>query len=204
MGANSSCIHQSCLQSDCEKAPVEVQKPKNTRDRPLILVSDADRGHMHTSVEIPRSRSCSTIWPSSNTSREQSLRPRSVDLSFNLLDCIGLEGLSSEEMPDGSMYTGEKDSEGRKNGKGSEFTVDGKQYTGFFKKGLREGIGKLVLPSGSVYEGTFSKNKARGVGVLHRSNGSVYRGEFKNNVEHGKGVLMYKDGSECNTSFPCT
>ncbi len=45
---------------------------------------------------------------------------------------------------------------------GKEFYPDGSYYEGTFKKGKKNGIGKLILSNGNAYEGEFSENIING------------------------------------------
>jgi hypothetical protein len=49
--------------------------------------------------------------------------------------------------------------EGKKDGKGKFFYLNGNTYTGDFKRDVKEGKGKMVYANGSVYDGNWDKGE---------------------------------------------
>gem|GEM_PF-1208740 len=89
------------------------------------------------------------------------------------------------------------------NGKGTFVTEEGNTYTGSFKNGKREGIGKLTSPVGSLYEGDWKNNMRDGKGkyVSNTNPGKIkvtaftYVGDWKKDSMTGKGLISYFGGS---------
>jgi hypothetical protein len=89
------------------------------------------------------------------------------------------------------------------NGKGTFVTEEGNTYTGLFKNGKREGIGKLTSPLGSLYEGDWKNNMRDGKGnYIGNTNPGIinvsaftYVGDWKKDSMTGKGVITYFGGS---------
>ena len=98
----------------------------------------------------------------------------------------------------------------------------GRIYFGEFRKGKREGNGRLITTLGRVYEGFWKKGKKHGfgafegdiefycgdwdlglyhgLGVLENENG-IYEGRFAYGICEGNGVLQYKDGKTYRGQF---
>ena len=55
------------------------------------------------------------------------------------------------------------------------------------EEGERHGKGKGELKDGSIYIGEWSHNSMDGLGEIKMLNGDRYIGSFKNNLKHGKG-----------------
>ncbi|MEL6561222.1 MAG: hypothetical protein AAFQ94_23725 [Bacteroidota bacterium] len=79
------------------------------------------------------------------------------------------------------------------NGKG-EVRVGLNRYLGEFKKGKREGQGKLINNKVLVYEGEWRNDKIDGIGKRYFPDGSFYMGKFKQNEPNGFGVKDWGDG----------
>jgi len=63
------------------------------------------------------------------------------------------------------------------NGKGVMEYSDGKQYSGEFLEGIRQGQGKYVFPNGEEYIGGFDKGEPNGHGVHTYPTGEKYDGD---------------------------
>lgn len=124
----------------------------------------------------------------------------------------------SLEFPDGSIYVGELNADGRVEGWGrlrwtngdvyeGEF-LDGLMhgqgtftsgvagaYRGGFVRGYREGRGTMIYPDGTGYEGDFLANHFHGRGRLSWSQGDYYDGEFVENRMTGYGERHFADGT---------
>ena len=79
-------------------------------------------------------------------------------------------------------------------GKGKEIN-DLYIYEGNFKKGKKNGIGKIIYKdTGDWYEGIFFNNNFHGEGKYHwKKNGYEYKGNYVNGIIEGKGVYKYGD-----------
>jgi hypothetical protein len=67
-------------------------------------------------------------------------------------------------------------------------------YEGEMKNGKREGHGKFFFLNGDLYEGEFKNNCKDKKGKYTYSNQDVYEGEFKKGEIHGKGKYTYVEG----------
>lgn len=130
---------------------------------------------------------------------EKAFDPRSVidNLSYPT-DRYKIERLMSEvNLPRKKIivgYTGEKDAEGRRHGKGRMIYPDGGVYEGDWKNGVMEGKGKYIFTYGDIYEGDFRNNVIEGTGKYIYGNGEIYEGDYKNNVMEGKGKFISANG----------
>ena len=68
-------------------------------------------------------------------------------------------------------------SDDSRNGQGTEISDEG-TYSGNFKNGLRNGIGKMIYKNGNIYEGDWNKGLKEGKGKLTNKNGTVKVGNF--------------------------
>ena len=73
---------------------------------------------------------------------------------------------------------------------------NGDYYEGEWKKGLRNGKGKLFNKIGKLlYEGDWINDKQEGSGKSFFDNGDYYIGQFKNSKKNGKVKLFKKNGN---------
>ena len=120
------------------------------------------------------------------------------------------------------LYIGEVDKQGKQNGKGRLYDLNGVlkyegefqgglchgkgklyyengvlKYEGEFKEGCRDGQGKLYYENGVLkYEGEFKEGKPNSKGTLYHENGVLkYEGEFKEGKPNGKGTLYHENGN---------
>jgi len=87
-------------------------------------------------------------------------------------------------------YEGEKDDDGRFEGKGKAVFVDGNTYEGSFHLGMMHGKGLYTFFDGVVYNGDFFFNKITGSGTYKWPDTSSYTGEVKEGLRHGKGTFI--------------
>eukprot|EP00824_Muranothrix_gubernata_P009735 TRINITY_DN22441_c0_g1_i1.p1 TRINITY_DN22441_c0_g1~~TRINITY_DN22441_c0_g1_i1.p1 ORF type:complete len:393 (+),score=76.77 TRINITY_DN22441_c0_g1_i1:41-1180(+) len=64
----------------------------------------------------------------------------------------------------------------------------GDTYEGDWKKGKRDGRGKMEYSDGEIYDGDWRDNKPHGNGCHRYEDGSTYVGEWRRGVRHGHGV----------------
>ena len=96
--------------------------------------------------------------------------------------------------PEGDVYDGFWNNEGKKHGKGILSLTDGSKYEGKFSDGLFDGHGALMFPDGSKYEGEFSKGKYSGYGIYTRCDGMRFEGRFSEGKVSGPGLITFPDG----------
>uniref|UniRef100_A0A0B7AWY2 MORN repeat-containing protein 4 n=1 Tax=Arion vulgaris TaxID=1028688 RepID=A0A0B7AWY2_9EUPU len=97
--------------------------------------------------------------------------------------------------PDGSVYHGQWDSDGRRHGYGSLILSDGSKFRGNFDKGFYSELGAIDFTDGSKYEGEFLKGRFHGLGVFVQSNNMRFEGEFKDGKICGLGIVSFPNGS---------
>ncbi len=110
--------------------------------------------------------------------------------------------------PNGDRYTGEvrvTDQQGKAvpHGIGKMLYFDGFEYTGCWKDGQKDGMGKLVYPEGNprqilYYSGEWSQDKKNGVGMevyTEPKKTDYYMGSWKNDKKDGMGFSSYRDGN---------
>lgn len=68
------------------------------------------------------------------------------------------------------------------------------RYEGDWKKGCREGQGKLAYLNNDVYQGEFFQDKRNGVGTFRSAGGGYYEGSWKEGLAHGTGNMYYANG----------
>ncbi|HUI16647.1 MAG TPA: hypothetical protein VL244_03210 [Alphaproteobacteria bacterium] len=85
--------------------------------------------------------------------------------------------------------------DGKMNGRGIYFALDGERYDGEFKDDARTGHGIYLTRWGDRYEGNFERSVLQGPGSAVFANGARYEGGFWNNRANGEGTLQLADGS---------
>ena len=85
--------------------------------------------------------------------------------------------------------------DGKMNGRGIYFAVDGERYDGEFKDNARTGHGIYLTRRGDRYEGNFERSVLQGPGIGVFADGERYEGGFWNNRAHGEGTLHLADGT---------
>lgn len=66
-------------------------------------------------------------------------------------------------------------------------------FSGSYKDGKRNGIGKLIFSNGDIYDGKWKDDQRHGVGKQTYKNGTVYDGKWKNDKRHGPGKQIFPD-----------
>ncbi len=74
-------------------------------------------------------------------------------------------------------------------------------YSGDYKSGMRNGMGKMLYPDGSEYSGAWENDLRHGKGTCILSDGSQYTGIFVHDKPQGKGVYVYPDGTVRSALF---
>lgn len=70
---------------------------------------------------------------------------------------------------------------------------NGAQYEGEWKRGLKNGVGKLSYPDGSWYAGKWVANKKHGFGKYFYANGDYYDGYWKDDQRHCLGIYKFNE-----------
>ena len=68
--------------------------------------------------------------------------------------------------------------------------ADGSRHHGYYRAGIKSGVGTLHYASSAVFEGQFEADRRHGVGRLELPGGSFYDGEWARDVPHGFGVFV--------------
>jgi 4-amino-4-deoxy-L-arabinose transferase-like glycosyltransferase len=95
-------------------------------------------------------------------------------------------------------YKGDRDTKGKKEGKGLSHYYDGSIYVGDFHENRREGIGKFIFQSGNYYIGEFKDNYEEGNGTMYMKAGGKITGEWKRGSVNGFAIQYDKDGKIIN------
>lgn len=94
------------------------------------------------------------------------------------------------------LYEGETDEEGRPNGKGTKYYLDGMRYEGEWKHGQKDGFGIRYCEDGSKnYEGTWENDQIYGYGVLIDYRNVRYEGFFEKKPPYGEYGLSLEKNS---------
>lgn len=80
-------------------------------------------------------------------------------------------------------------------------SIGGDSYRGAFRKGQREGDGRLIAQDGSIYTGEFAANQKNGMGVIKYPNGETYAGEFRDDFINGSGTYLWPNGDKYSGGF---
>ena len=111
------------------------------------------------------------------------------------------EGFGINLKPDRSIYKGywENDQISKY---GTFIELNGNYYQGELKNGVAEGEGTLYVKDKLKYTGEFSNDVQNGKGVEENyEDGTVYEGDFKNGVKEGIGKLKFNDGTVYEGEF---
>ena len=103
-------------------------------------------------------------------------------------------GFDTRVWLNGDKYEGQMFQE-QMHGRGIFTSSQGYVYTGEFKYGKPNGLGKLVYDNGDQYEGSLVNDMLHGKGKYLYANGDRYQGEFQNDLPHGQGVYILANGN---------
>ena len=168
-------------------APVIIN---NTSDNKDIL--DEKKESVHEVQELSPG-----AVPDYSSATIKSIRTRLGDFIYSSIDSQA-SGLKRGPVmiENGSIYTGEWNSNNEKHGKGSQVWKDGSLYEGYWIGGKANGRGRLIHSNGDVYEGEWVNDKAEGKGIYIHSDGAKYEGSWLNDKQHGFGVETWPDGAK--------
>ena len=75
--------------------------------------------------------------------------------------------------------------------------ANGSLYVGNWLADQFDGKGRFIdLDRKQVYEGKFKRGQKEGQGRITQLSGTSYDGEWKNDKRHGRGVFKFTDGEE--------
>ena len=75
-----------------------------------------------------------------------------------------------------------------------ELKLNQGKYIGQIKNGKAEGKGICFFINGDKYEGDFKNDKQEGKGIYYWKNGERYEGDWRNGIMEGKGINFYING----------
>lgn len=123
-------------------------------------------------------------------------------------DWLSKPGKCKVTYPNGNVFEGTYDDEKKKqgNGKYSWSVADADEdegikitpiYSGGYKDGKKDGLGKMVYPNGDKYHGMWEKNKKHGEGTYIYASGDIYSGTWEADIKQGVGSYEFGvDGSQ--------
>jgi len=105
----------------------------------------------------------------------------------------------------GNVFEGTFDEEKRKQGEGTytwSSSAEGEDeegaapkivpsYSGNYKNGRKNGIGKMKYPNGDSYHGVWENDKKKGEGTYMYANGDVFSGTWVSDVKEGEGTYEF-------------
>ena len=83
---------------------------------------------------------------------------------------------------------------GKAEGKGICYFINGDRYEGDCKNDKREGKRIYYYNNGDRYEGDYRNGKKEGKGIYYYNNGDRYEGDYRNDKREGKGIYYYNNG----------
>lgn len=149
-----------------------------------------------TEVHMKRRYTEASGWKGKSTTytqaRQERKRTQTAENTSRETDKV--PGLITHTWPNGDKYEGQMLHE-QMHGRGIFTCAQGYVYTGEFRHGKPNGLGKLVYDNGDKYEGSFINDMLHGHGIYSYANGDCYRGEFMNDLPHGHGVYVLANGN---------
>ena len=95
-----------------------------------------------------------------------------------------------------SIYSGDTNSEGLREGIGVIRYDNGEIYLGNWIAGRREGRGVYYYADGTVYDGVWDSDKASGLGICYYPSGNIYIGNWEAAQTKGRGMMLYQDDED--------
>lgn len=123
-------------------------------------------------------------------------------------DWISKPGTCKVTYPNGNVFEGTYDDEKKKQGNGSytwsvtdadedEGAKNTAKYSGGYKDGKKDGLGKMKYPNGDKYHGMWEQNKKHGEGTYIYASGDIYSGSWESDIKQGVGSYEFGvDGSQ--------
>ncbi len=149
-----------------------------------------------TEVHMNRRYAEASGWKGKSTTytKARQERKRNQTTENTSRETTKVPGFITHIWPNGDKYEGQMLHE-QMHGRGIFTCTRGYFYTGEFKHGKPNGLGKLVYDNGDKYEGNFLNDMLHGQGIYSYANGDCYRGEFMNDLPHGHGVYVLANGN---------
>jgi len=101
---------------------------------------------------------------------------------------------------DNSIYHGQWNSEGLREGYGIFISDDNVKTEGLWRDG-KLFKGRIFKDDGSYYEGEINENKANGDGAIYFYNGDVFKGKWIDDLQTGHGSRIFQDGFKYEGEF---
>lgn len=165
---------------------IKIEK-KNNENKGKIMFKDRSiyEGELHEEKLIPHGKG--------KISFEENVS-NFLSLEGNFESGIVKKGVLN--FKNGTSYTGEFNSEGFYNGKGTLILGESKvKIQGEFKEGHLN-YGDILYPNGDTYQGNIKELQPHGMGVYTFKNGDeVYKGNFYSGKKSGKGKLIRGNGN---------
>ena len=101
---------------------------------------------------------------------------------------------------DDSIYHGQWNTEGLREGYGVFISEDNEKMEGLWREG-KLFKGRIFKNDGSFYEGEINENKANGDGAFYFYNGDVFKGKWIDDLQTGLGSRIFEDGYKYEGEF---
>ena len=97
---------------------------------------------------------------------------------------------ASGTKPAVAPYSGGRNEQGMRHGRGICVYTDGTVYEGEWENDEHHGQGMCRFPSGNIYFGSFVRGSVEGEGCMLYSDGDFFCGTFRNSTCHGEGIYF--------------
>ncbi len=112
-----------------------------------------------------------------------------------------MTGIFVVEYASGSVYKGDVDDEGIREGKGVYNFASGSKYEGEWINGDMTGHGIYYWTNGNKYVGEFRNSSKTGHGIFYWADGDKYDGEWRNDYKTGQGIMYHASGNTYEGEF---
>ena len=119
--------------------------------------------------------------------------------TFHINELFDLKAIYVQNCPNGT-YEGEMKN-GKREGKGKFFFLNGDLYEGEFKNNCKDKYGKYTYSNKDIYEGEFNKGEIHGKGKYIYVEGDIYEGEYKHENRDGKRRCRDECDPVCGGAF---